>query len=497
MWRDLETPTVDADATELAVSVVVEAADDPHGLTPIALASLGRQTYPDALIDVIEANGEREPEGDVIVLLEAGAIPSPDFVAAHARWHGAVVDAVSLGPVLRIDPKGLDRSALERGLGAEPLAAALRERLIDEDDPFDLIGDLTRSYTDVADGLVVAGGLGSLGVRRETVQAAGGRGEQPSPLHRLDLAQRLQCYGAVFAPEPRAAAWVADGRASAELARAATAAATGGERLEVRHPEAASIVALPPFRTVASPRRYRRPAVVVNVDAGGSDAAGVAATIAPLLGGVLGDLELRLQVPEDHPERGELARLVADDPRARIAPSSLAGFCDSPFQVTVPAEALPDSRTLADLHRLAIGEGAGAMHVTVPGAPPQDVMIEVVASGAWERARRIADRRGEAVEVVLGQVFGERWVSGVEVNVRAHGVDEPHVTEHGPLAAATDLRRERVQHLRFRSRADDLERATRSIADRVIAERLRARSDRRYANRLEARLRSSRGEGDG
>jgi len=468
MWRDLAPPALEDAPRDLAVSVVVEPADGPQGALADTLEALGRQTYPESLVEVIAPDGADEPTGDVVVFVQAGAVPSREFVAAHARWHAAAADAASLGPVRR--------------------DAA-------EDDPFDVILALTRSFTDPADGLIIAAALGSLGVRRETLLAVGGRGEGALSLRRLDLAQRLHSYGAVFAPEQVAEARIAGGTASAELARAVTEAATGKARLEARYPDAASIVALPPFRAIASPRRYSRPAVVVNVEAAGADAADVAATVAPLLDGVLGDLELRLQVPEDHPERAELERLAGGDSRARIAASSLTERCDSPFQVMVPAQALPDPRTLADLHRLAIGEGAGAMHVTVPGAPPQDVMIEVVASGAWARAGRVARRSGEDGGVVVGRLFGERWVSGVEVNVRAHGVDEPHVTEHGPLAAATDPKRERMQHLRFRSRADELERSTDVLADRVIAERLRARGARLYADRLETRLGRSRSDG--
>ena len=201
----------------------------------------------------------------------------------------------------------------------------------------------------------------------------------------------------------------------------------------------------------------------------------------------MGDLELRVQA-DGHPERDRIAAAVERDARAALAPASTEGFCESPFQVIVPAVALPDERTLADLHRLAIEEGAGALHVTVPGAPPQDTMIEVLATGPWARAQRVATAGGEAPELVIGRLFGERWVSGVEVSVRRHGVDEPHITEHGPLAAATDLGHERTQHLRFRDRADDLEARAATIAERTMAERLRSRVERQRAERLERRL---------
>ena len=116
-------------------------------------------------------------------------------------------------------------------------------------------------------------------------------------------------------------------------------------------------------------------------------------------------------------------------------------------------------------------------------------MIEVVATAAWRRAERLAGATDDPPEAVIGRLFGERWMSGVEVSTRAHGVEEPQVTEHGPLAAATDLEHERNAHLRFRERADDLAERAATLAERTLAERLRAREERRAAERAESRLR--------
>jgi hypothetical protein len=156
--------------------------------------------------------------------------------------------------------------------------------------------------------------------------------------------------------------------------------------------------------------------------------------------------------------------------------------------VTLPALASLDARTLGDLHELALGEDVGALHVTVPGAAPQDAMIEVVATAAWRRAERLSSATGEPPEQIIGRLFGERWVSGVEVSTRRHGVDEPQVTEHGPLAAATDLGHERNAHLRFRERATDLEERAATLAQRTLVERLHARAERQAAERVESRL---------
>ncbi|MGI8805329.1 MAG: hypothetical protein ACR2IN_06515, partial [Thermoleophilaceae bacterium] len=191
---------------------------------------------------------------------------------------------------------------------------------------------------------------------------------------------------------------------------------------------------------------------------------------------------------------------------------------DAPYQVAWPALALADERTLSDLCELIEAEGVGALHVTVPGEVPRNAMVEVAATGPLARARRLsaylrthepADPAPEQVvdmplvppgdngsasldptdpAVLLGSLFGERWVSGVEVSVRRRGAAEPRVTEHGPLAAATDLDHERTQHLRHQGRADTLQSRADRFAERAVRERIRAHEERLRAERLEARL---------
>jgi hypothetical protein len=399
-----------------------------------------------------------DAEGDVVAVLPPGAEPAPDFEAAHARWHEAAADIVSLGPVA---PRGSEADA-----------------------PLGLVRDLTRDFTDFAGGLHLAAADGSFAVRRELYEEAGGL-RTPDELGRLDLLYRLHCAGAVFVAEPEA---LAHGEAGG-LAESVAAACARGATLELDRPDAAALIALPPFRAVASPRRHERPAMVVNLRVTGETPADEArATVDAALAGTLGDLELRVEVDGSHPGHPGVREAVAADPRAKLAGSSLEETCDVPFQVTLPPEAALDPRTLADLHELALGEAAGALHVTVPGAAPEDAMIEVVATAAWRRARRVAAATGEEIERVLGTLFGERWVSGVEVSTRKHGVQEPQVTEHGPLAAATDLGHERTAHLRFHERAEALAERAAELERKVLAERLAARAERRAAERAEARL---------
>jgi len=494
-WTLLDVRAPEELAPEATISVVIEG---PGGdsLSPLTDAALGAQSYPAGLVEVIEPGAWHEPSGDVVVFLGAGTIPGPDLLAAHARWHGLAGDVVPLGPAIPIDASGVAADAVRAAASAAELDALLDPLRLPGDDPFDLVLDLTRELTDPGHGLLLGAALGTLCLRRETLAVIGGLTPGPQgswALSRLDLVLRLWCFGATFAPEPLGHSWSMDGGESAELGRAIAAAAVERRTLELEYPEIASAVPLPPLRPTASPRRFRRPAVVVNVDAGSEPAAEVLATIEPILNGRFGDLELRIQVDDDNPDRGQIVAAADRDDRALVAPPSTEGFCESPFQVFIPGVARPDPRTLADLHHLLVVEGAGALHVTVPGAPPQDTMIEAIATRALARSARVAETTGEEPEAVLGNLFGERWLSGVEVSVRRHGVDEPHVTEHGPLSAATDVEHERIQHLRFRDRADDLEELAAAQAAKVLSERLRVREERLKAERLEAKLRRLRG----
>lgn len=400
--------------------------------------------------------GDQPIDADIVILTGTGEAPAPGLAAAHARWHHAVADVVSLGSLAPDSDPG--------------------------EDTLGLVIDLTRDLTDLGGGIHLAAAEGSIGVRRELLEAAGGIGDAPAHLRRLDVLQRLHNAGAVFVSEPAA---LAHGPGSG-LARAVADGCRSDVPLEFALPEAAGLAAMPPLRSLGSIRRHARPAVAVNLNLAGATPSEAIANLRATLSGRLGDLEARVQGDDLDPA---VVTAVDADPRAQVAPSSLADAgCQAPIQITVPPLAALDLRTLADLHELAFAEEAGALHVTVPGASPQEAMIEVVATGAHRRANRLAATSGEDPAAIIGRLYGERWVSGVEVSTRRHGVDEPQVTEHGPLAAATDIDLERKNHLRFRERANDMAERAAILDRRTLAERLKAREVRQAAERIESRL---------
>lgn len=530
LWTRIPVPAIGALQPAARVSVIV-AGPGPEELLSLTLAALDAQTYPHELLDVLIAGipgaderlaseylelaprvaptlgdsggGPDDPSkavadaadaarGEVLLFLACGTVPGETLVEAHARWHHAVADAVSVGLCRHAEAGAPAAREIAPARRARRLPALVGSRPGQEDEGLETYLEASRELTEPRPDLFRVAAADNLGVRTETYRAAGGlRDIGDALLARLDLAYRLSAAGVVFVPERSALAHGCPDGQGHELARPRVdgeGPAFDDSRLAQR---AAALIPVPGFRPT-SRRRFARPAMAVNVAAGEERASDLLETVDGVLGGRLADLELRIQIDPDHPEREVVEAACAADSRVSFGPPSTEVPGESPFHVSLPAIAVPDERTLADIHELMIQDGLGALHVTIPGERARAGMVEVVASGPLGRARRIADRQGRQLEVVLGELFGERWISGVEVSLRRRGAPEPRVTEHGPLASATDLVHERELHQRHRARADTLQARAERAARRAVRERMKAREERARAERLEAQLERTR-----
>lgn len=520
-WTAIAVAEIGALSPSARVSVVISG-DDPDDRLALTLAAVARQTYPASLTEVVVATDSASGEaalraaasgvdlrldaprgsgaagggadaarGDVLIFLPAGALPDSTLIEAHARWHHAVQDAVSSGISRRIDARALQAADVERAARAGDLEGLVAPCLSGEradEDTLDAYLESTRDLTEWRPDLFRVAAQASVSMRAETYREAGGAGDVADErLARLDLAYRLDCLGCVFVPERAArtfdhypdaavAAQGAAGSAGQDVAPASADQRVGG------------LIPAVGFRPRGTGRVFARPAMVVNVAVGEEGAAEILGTVDAVLRGRFQDLELRLTVAADHPEHHLIEEACAADPRIVLGPPSAEGRTECAHQVTLPAIAVPDDRTFEDIQELMTEEGMGALHVTVPGELPRRAMVEAVATGPLARARRVAAVDGEEPEAVLGRLFGERWVSGVEVSIRRRGAAEPQVTEHGPLAPATDLEHERTQHLRHSSRAATNQAKADRYAKRAARERLRAREERQRAERLEAEI---------
>ena len=527
-WSQLSAPALEHYRPSAALAVAI-AGPDPDGVAERTLAALAAQRYPRERLALVvaeelaserlDAAAERHSlrleraapgqlvraaagAGELVLFLSAGALPEPDWAAAHARWHETVCDAVSVGRSQRCDARLADPERLAAG---ELPSAAADDR---EGAAYDAFLEATRSLTERRADLFRIATADNLGVRSQLLSElseprAGGDPE----LARLDFAYRLELAGALFVAEPTARSLRHYPQARYQDPEAAA------------DPRADSLIPVGGFRADGGGRLRARPALEVTLAAAADDGADdLLATVDALLAGRLSDLRLSLELPAAHPAREALEPALAADPRIALAEPGTGEPAEAPYTVRWPAPAVPDERTLADLRELIEAEEVGALHVTVPGEVPRNAMIEVMATGPLARARRLSAHLRDTGEpspaehptvemppiprgdngaapadpadplVVLGELYGERWVSGVEVSVRRRGAPEPQVTEHGPLAPATDLDHERTQHLRHQGRADTLQARADRFAERAVRDRIRAREERLRAERLDARL---------
>ena len=529
-WTRISPPDVGELRGQVALSVVLCGAHTA-GSPALTLAALSEQTYPASLIEVVVA-GDRDDSGElqdalgaarltmvrpadgaaddraladaaggeVVLFLAAEALPVRAFLEAHARWHHAVSDAVSIGIVEPGDPGDADPARLREAARADALGDVVSMR---GDHPgrgalqayLESTGDLTAPVP----GLFRVAAQRNVALRAETYRAAGALRDVGDPeLARLDLAYRLHAFGAVFAPEREAVAYgseTGDGLAVPAPPAPAAGAAAGapGERVD---PRLVELIPVPGFRPRRPGRIHRRPALVVNVAVGDRGADEALEAVDAVLSGRFTDLEVRLQVPEGSQDRQALEEALADEPRASVAAG--AGVCESPHQVTMPLEAVPDERTFERVHAMVWEKGIGALRLRVPrragrggrvaGALGRGTTLEVVATGPLARARRIASHYGGEERAILRDLFGERRIGGSGVRVGRRGAREGTGRDEGDIAPEADLARERAEHLRHRARAATNQARADRQAQRVVRERMKARQETARADRLQAQL---------
>lgn len=515
LWTEIPAQAIGELSATASVSVIV-GGEDPDGLVPVTLASLAAQSYPGSLTEVLverppEAAGQApseageeatvrfvdspdEANGEILVLVEAGSVADPRLIEAHARWHHAVSDAVSVGFEHAIDAAGLTASEVAAAAKGDRLADLLgdRRREGETERALDAYLERTSQLTERDPDAFWVASCATIALRRETWESAGGLSAAPDTrLGRLDLAWRLATAGTVLVPERQAVSFLSYERAPAP---------PRPDSETYRDPGAETLIPTPGYRGRGSARRHRRPAMLVRLAAGEASAAKVLEALDEVLRGRFSDLAVELAVAPSHPERASIEEACEADPRVSILESPQGARTDAAVLARVPLEASPGERTLRDLHELMVSEGLGALDVPVPrrlsmlgpGGPSlrgaRRPVLEVRASGPLARACRLAAHRGKPAEEVLAELFGRRSIPATEVGLRRRGASEPERKGKEPLPPATDLAHERAEHLRNRARAATNQARADRHAQRLVRERTRANHERSRAERLEARL---------
>ena len=422
--RALDVPAA-AFAPRLGVSVVVPCYQG-RGELAVALAALDKQTYPRALFEVVvvddgseaplEApadspldlrivrqprhgfglararnNGVRAARHDIVVFLDADLVAAEDLIAAHARWHHAVADAVTLGFCRYVSAAGVDPATVR---AAADLAGLFAGR------PFDVLwterhmartGDLTAPRDDLFRAVVG----NNIGVRRAFFDEIGGFDEAFDRYgwEDTEFGYRAQTRAGLLVPERAAMAWH-QGRYAPNRGPGKRHAVAAQRTLGARR------IAHPDFRADGGPCAV--PRSVVRIDSGDGDVTGAAATAERVLAGSDGDLAVLVEPGPDPAAARALQARLGVDPRVHVVPGAdaVAMFPAAPFHVELPPGARFGSGVLERL-RAGLGSAAVGDATLADGA-----RIRIARAWALHRARRAGGRPadyGNAVAFRIGR----------------------------------------------------------------------------------------------
>ena len=444
-WRQIGLPAPDTFTPTLPVSVIVPAYNPSAAMLARTLATLEGQTYPRDLFEVVLVDdgsdpplarhpatpldvtvvrqqhqgfgagrarntGARAAAHDVLLFLDSDMLVEADWIAAHARWHHAVSDALTIGLRAHVAVDGLGADTIRRRTGR--LEALLSDRPVDWSGVRWVERHLarTRDLTSRADDLfrVVIGS--NMGIRKDFYWLVGGSDESfvRWGLEDTELAWRAYVRGGLLALVREAFAWHQGGweEGRAEKDRS----------LEAQLVKAAHLIAHREFRGALPGRIFAVPQYVVTVDADRLPACRVIRTVEAILADRVHDLVVRIEAPPSPgPTTGEDERLAllqdafGPDPRVRVDPArgALDEFPASAFHVTLPVAAM-FARNL--VHRLRAGLGdAVTAACTLPGGD----RVSIVRAWALHRARRASGRPAD---------FGEaRTLSAAALRITTTG----------------------------------------------------------------------------
>lgn len=451
-WDRLKPPKLGEWSPTRSVSVVVPAFQC-QGELELTFASLSHQTYPSSLLQVIVVDDGSDPplrrpretgeldvvmlrqensgfgsgqarnagaavaEGELLVLLDADMIPAPWQIEANARWHHTARDLVTLGWRRHIDVQGLEvEDVASAALEGSP--AAMEALLASRDHGgvawIENFIDRTKRLTAARPDLFRVFTGGNSGMNSDLWHEAGGmHGFGVRGIEDTELAYRLSNHGAVFVPEPEAMNW-----------HQGLSFFQGDAKLRAKHNRVPLLKNYVPIGGFRSPggRSYAVPSLAVLIPVGKAPPAGVVEQVDIALSGTFRDVAVTLQVRSDHAEIEYLRDSFAADHRVDILeendlpPYAVVG--DTPVFVVLPPEAVPGEETLAAIFNRLTRAEVGAVHLTVPGCHPRRAMVHAYATGPSRRAARLSLDTGRDWEAMVGDTFGEVWLSGADLDIR-------------------------------------------------------------------------------
>ncbi len=299
-WRQVAVEPLETFTPVMPVSVIIPCYQTPAETLARTLAALEGQTYPSGLFEVVLADdgsqpplsrprstpldvkvvrqerlgfgaararntGARAAAGDILLFLDSDMLAEAGWLAAHARWHHAVSDALTIGSYAHVAVDDVDAETIRNRPGT--LKELFEGRKVNPSwvEPY-LIR--TKDLTSKADDLfrVVVGG--NLGVRREFYELVGGGDESFTQwgMEDTEFGWRAYTRGGLLVPARDAFAWHQgpweEGRAEKR------------QSLKLQRAKCAHLIAHPGFRTGLRGRTFTVPQYVVTLQGDGGTSAG-------------------------------------------------------------------------------------------------------------------------------------------------------------------------------------------------------------------------------
>ena len=420
-WRSLDVATVDAFEPVLPVTVVIPYFEAPEALA-LTLAGLERQTYPRELFDVIVVddgsseplrldesaplrvkvihqpdrgfgaararnNGAKAASGDILLFLDCDMVPEAGWLEAHARWHHAACDVLTLGFRKHVEVDGITPEAVLARAGS--LAELFAGRPAEEPQWIEDRMARTDLLTSGDENIFRAVTSGNLGVSGDFFAAAGGFDESFNQWGAEDqeFGYRAFALGAVLVPDRDALCWH----------QGPGARISDDERLSLAHMQGKLMNLIPHGRPreATDGRSFSVPRFAVSVTASGADQQETLKTVEQVLASKTGDLVVWV---EEHPGSGLewLHNHLDPDHRVRFGAvgGAAAAFRSARFHVTVPAGA-PVGPLMVGRLRTRLGPAAAGRARLGSGH-----RVTITRSWALQRALRCGGRVEDVGEVI-------------------------------------------------------------------------------------------------
>ena len=512
-WRTVDVPTLGQWQPTTSASIIIPAYDCQEKLD-LTLAALAQQRYPSDLMEVVVADdGSAQPlvvpdlapqntrilrldrtqewgpaqarhagalasDGEILLFLDADMVAFPDHLAAHARWHHVVQDAVTLGHKLFVDVAGITADEVYEAAGADQLYELLSHRPFQEHEWVQHLITRTDGLTSYGSKLFMAAVSATIGMRADLYREVGGFRTQLRGGEDMELGYRLMAGGAVFIPEREARSWHQG---------PATYMTRSAEVRRTNQPHFSNYIPVPgAFRPWTPGRQYAVPMVDIIVSTSGESFETTKTCVDALLASDQTDMRVQVVCPLPTPDIELLQVQYHADPRVCLRTDvPFSGF-PSRFTIFLPECAGVSPESLSTMLDRIERSQVGILEVSIPGVDPPDQTIVVWRTAALHRARRGA---GDALDLtpIGARLFGQRSIDGAEIGVvDLRRTSLPELPIRQPSVAVllqrlnkstAELKRVRRRHRHLQARYDALARTrTRRLAARIVR-RVRRRKE--------------------